>query len=53
MKAAVHNLGCKTNAYEAEAMEESLKRSGYEIVEFDKETPADIYVINTLSLIHI
>ena len=53
MKAAVHNLGCKTNAYEAEAMEESLKRSGYEIVEFDKETPADIYVINTCSVTNI
>ncbi|CBK74474.1 hypothetical protein CIY_17250 [Butyrivibrio fibrisolvens 16/4] len=25
-KAALHNLGCKVNAYETEAMEELLKR---------------------------
>lgn len=53
MKATVHNLGCKTNAYEAEAMEESLKKSGYEIVAFNKETPADVYVINTCSVTNI
>ena len=29
MKAAIHNLGCKTNAYEAEAMEQALKQAGY------------------------
>ena len=29
-KAALHNLGCKVNAYETEAMQEILERSGYE-----------------------
>ena len=31
-KAALHNLGCKVNAYETEAMEQQLKERGYEIV---------------------
>jgi len=31
-KAALHNLGCKVNAYETEAMEQQLKERGYEIL---------------------
>ena len=27
-KAALHNLGCKVNAYEAEAMQQQLKEHG-------------------------
>ena len=53
MKAAIHNLGCKTNAYEAEAMEQALKEAGYEIVDFNGDEPADIYVINTCSVTNI
>ncbi len=34
-KAALHNLGCKVNAYETEAMEQLLRSAGYEIVPFD------------------
>lgn len=33
-KAALHNLGCKVNAYETEAMQEMLEKAGYEIVPF-------------------
>ena len=33
-KAAFHNLGCKVNAYETEAMQEILEKAGYEIVPF-------------------
>ena len=33
-KAALHNLGCKVNAYETEAMQELLEKAGYEIVPF-------------------
>ena len=43
-KAALHNLGCKVNAYETEAMQELLEDSGYEIVPFHEK--ADIYIIN-------
>ena len=46
--AALHNLGCKVNAYETEAMEQLLRDAGYEIVPFD--TRADVYVINTCSV---
>ncbi len=51
MKAALHNLGCKVNAYETEAMEQMLMDEGYEIVGFEEE--ADVYVINTCSVTHI
>lgn len=47
-KAALHNLGCKVNAYETEAMAQLLEKAGYEIVPFDKR--ADVYVINTCSV---
>ncbi len=47
-KAALHNLGCKVNAYETEAMQELLEDSGYEIVTFHEK--ADIYIINTCTV---
>ena len=47
-KVALHNLGCKVNAYETEAMQEMLKNNGYEIVPFKEG--ADIYVINTCTV---
>lgn len=47
-KAALHNLGCKVNAYETEAMQELLVRYGYEIVPFQEK--ADIYIINTCTV---
>jgi threonylcarbamoyladenosine tRNA methylthiotransferase MtaB len=47
-KAALHNLGCKVNAYETEAMQQLLERAGYEIVPFTEF--ADVYVINTCSV---
>lgn len=47
-RAAFHNLGCKVNAYETEAMQQILEAEGYEIVSFDTE--ADIYVINTCAV---
>ncbi len=50
-KAALHNLGCKVNAYETEAMEELLKKDGFTIVSFDEV--ADVYVINTCSVTNI
>lgn len=47
-KAALHNLGCKVNSYETEAMQEILENNGYEIVSFHDE--ADVYIINTCSV---
>ena len=48
MKAALHKLGCKVNAYETEAMQQILEEAGYEIVPFSEY--ADVYVINTCSV---
>ena len=50
-KAALHNLGCKVNAYETEAMQEMLENAGYEIVPFKEG--ADIYIINTCTVTNI
>ena len=47
-RAALHNLGCKVNAYETEAMGQLLEANGYEIVPFEEE--ADVYLINTCSV---
>ena len=47
-KAALHNLGCKVNAYETEAMQRMLEDAGYEIVPFTEK--ADVYVVNTCSV---
>lgn len=47
-KAALHNLGCKVNGYETEAMQRLLEEDGYEIVPFHEK--ADVYVINTCTV---
>lgn len=48
---ALHNLGCKVNAYEIEVMQQKLQESGYGIVPF--EADADIYIINTCTVTNI
>lgn len=50
-KVALHNLGCKVNAYETESMQQMLEQAGYEIVPF--APGADIYIINTCSVTNI
>lgn len=50
-KVALHNLGCKVNAYETEAMQQMLETAGYEIVPF--APGADVYVINTCTVTNI
>lgn len=50
-KVALHNLGCKVNAYEIEAMQQLLEEAGYEIVPF--QPGADIYLINTCTVTNI
>ena len=46
--AALHNLGCKVNSYETEAMQQLLEAAGYQIVPFHEK--ADVYLINTCSV---
>ena len=48
---AYHNLGCKVNAYEMDAMLEALRQNGYEIVPFEEQ--ADIYIVNTCTVTNI
>lgn len=50
-KAALHNLGCKVNSYETEAMGQLLERAGYELVDFSEK--ADVYLVNTCSVTNI
>ena len=50
-KVALHNLGCKVNAYEVESMQQLLEEAGYEIVPF--EPGADVYLINTCTVTNI
>ncbi|MDO5539180.1 MAG: tRNA (N(6)-L-threonylcarbamoyladenosine(37)-C(2))-methylthiotransferase MtaB [Eubacteriales bacterium] len=50
-KVAFHNLGCKVNSYETEAMQQLLENGGYEIVSFDQ--CADVYIINTCTVTNI
>ncbi|MDE6601653.1 MAG: tRNA (N(6)-L-threonylcarbamoyladenosine(37)-C(2))-methylthiotransferase MtaB [Lachnospiraceae bacterium] len=48
---ALHNLGCKVNAYEMDYMQQMLQEKGYKIVSFDEA--ADIYIVNTCTVTNI
>lgn len=48
---ALHNLGCKVNAYEMDFMQQMLQEKGYKIVPFDEA--ADIYIVNTCTVTNI
>ena len=50
-KGAFHNLGCKVNSYELDAMQQKLEECGYETVPFDE--CADVYIINTCTVTNI
>ena len=48
MKVAIYTLGCKVNQYETQAMEQTLRAKGHQVVDFSDE--ADAYVVNTCSV---
>ena len=48
MKFAFYTLGCKTNQYETQAMEQLLRERGHEIGAFDDK--CDAYIVNTCSV---
>lgn len=50
MRAAFHTLGCKTNAYETQAIQEQFEKAGFEIGDFADE--CDVYIINTCAVTH-
>lgn len=51
MTVAYHNLGCKVNSYEMDAMLQALRQKGYQIVPFEEK--ADIYIVNTCTVTNI
>ncbi len=48
-------LGCKTNQYETNAMEQNFKNHGYHVISKDSEAIEipDIYVVNTCSVTNV
>ena len=48
MKFGFYTLGCKTNQYETQAMEQLLTQQGHEVADFS--SPCDGYIINTCSV---
>ena len=48
---ALHNLGCKVNAYELDVMQQLIQEKGYQVVPFD--SIADIYIVNTCTVTNI
>ena len=50
-KVAFLNLGCKVNSYETEAMQQLMRNSGYEVVDFSDK--ADVYIVNTCTVTNI
>ena len=48
MKFAFYTLGCKTNQYETQAMEQLLHERGHKIGSFDEK--CDAYIVNTCSV---
>ena len=48
MRVSFHTLGCKTNAYETQAIREQFLAAGYEIGDFSES--CDVYVINTCAV---
>lgn len=52
MKVEFISLGCKTNQYETNAMEQLFIQNGHDIV-LNKNEKADVYIINTCSVTNI
>ena len=48
MRVGFHTLGCKTNAYETQAIREQMEQAGWEEGLFSE--PCDVYVINTCAV---
>ena len=51
MRVLFHTFGCKANQYDTERMRQELEAWGAETT--TERPEADVFVVNTLSLIHI
>lgn len=50
-RVAFYTLGCKTNQYDTEAMQEQFIKSGYQVVGFQQHS--DVYVVNTCTVTNL
>ena len=50
MTFAIHTFGCKVNIYESEYVTNLLLESGYQMIDFNSDKEADIYIINTCTV---
>jgi len=50
-KVAFYTLGCKTNQYDTEAMQEQFVKKGYHVVDF--QDYSDVYVVNTCTVTNL
>lgn len=50
-RVALHNLGCKVNAYELDVIGQKLREKGFAVVPFEEK--ADVYMINTCTVTNI
>ena len=50
MTFAIHTFGCKVNIYESEYVTNLLLESGYQMLDFNSDKEADIYIINTCTV---
>jgi threonylcarbamoyladenosine tRNA methylthiotransferase MtaB len=50
-RVAFYTLGCKTNQYDTEAMQEQFVKKGYRVVDFQEDS--DVYVVNTCTVTHL
>ena len=50
MTFAIHTFGCKVNIYESEFVINSLNNNNYQMLDFNSDKEADIYIINTCTV---
>ena len=50
MTFAIHTFGCKVNIYESEYVTNLLLTHGYQMLDFNSDKEADIYLINTCTV---
>ena len=50
MTSAIHTFGCKVNIYESEYVTNLMQENHYQMIPFDSEEVADVYIINTCTV---
>lgn len=50
MTFAIHTFGCKVNIYESEYITNLLQENNYELIDFNLQKEANVYIINTCTV---